>query len=76
MFDIGADLQRAYDEGYKQGKEDERRWWSNHCANCKDAEQTEPQTIIMVKDHGRKQALEMMNLYHKLTDEPQTERSE
>lgn len=34
---------------------------------------TEPQTITMVKDHGRKQALEMINLYHKLKDE-QTER--
>ena len=38
-------------------------------------EQTEPQTITMVKDHGRKQALEMIGLYHKLKDEPQTERS-
>ena len=35
-------------------------------------EQTEPQTITMVKDHGRKQALEMIDLYHKLKDEPQT----
>ena len=34
----------------------------------------EPQMIIMVKDHGRKQALEMINLYHELKTEPQTER--
>ena len=33
---------------------------------------TEPQTITMVKDHGRKQALEMIDLYHELKDEPQT----
>lgn len=33
---------------------------------------TEPQTITMVKDHGRKQALEMINLYHELKTEPQT----
>lgn len=37
---------------------------------------TEPQTITMVKDHGRKQALELINLYHELKTEPQTERSE
>ena len=35
---------------------------------------TEPQTITIAKDHGRKQALEMIDLYHKLKDE-QTERS-
>ena len=32
-------------------------------------EQTEPQTIVMVKDHGRKQALEMIDSYHKLKTE-------
>lgn len=43
MIDIGSDLQRAYDEGYRKGKEDEHRWWSEHCANCTDNED-EPQT--------------------------------
>ena len=33
-------------------------------------EQTEPQTITMVKNHGRKQALEMIDLYHKFKTEP------
>ena len=37
---------------------------------------TEAQTIIMVKNHGRKQALEMIDSYHKIIKtEPQTERS-
>ena len=39
---------------------------------CKFEPKDEPQTITMVKDHGRKQALEMIDLYHKLKDEPQT----
>ena len=38
MFDIGADLQRAFDEGYEKGKADEHRWWSEHCAKCTDAD--------------------------------------
>lgn len=33
----------------------------------------EPQTIVIVKDHGRKQALEKIDLYYKLKTE-QTER--
>ena len=33
----------------------------------------EPQTITIVKGHGRKQALEMVDMYHKLKTE-QTER--
>ena len=37
---------------------------------------TEPQTITMVKDHGRKQALEMIGLYHKLKDETQEREGE
>ena len=41
------------------------------CANAKKVED-EPQTIVIVKDHGRKQVLEMINLYHKL----KTERTE
>ena len=36
------DITDAFMRGYQQGKEDEHRWWSNHCANCKEAEQTEP----------------------------------
>ena len=38
MIDIGADLQRAFDEGYEKGKADEHRWWSEHCANCTDGD--------------------------------------
>lgn len=49
MVDIGLDLQRAYDDGYKQGEEAERAWWiakaiemtldncrsrNNGCKNC------------------------------------------
>ena len=50
----------------------ENGYWVNPLTNRKD----EPQTIIMVKDHGRKQALETIDLYHELKDEPLTERSE
>ena len=50
MVDIGLDLQRAYDDGYQQGIEDEHEWWMdkaieitlercrfihNGCKNCK-----------------------------------------
>ena len=28
--------QTDYERGYQQGKEDEHRWWSEHCANCPD----------------------------------------
>ena len=39
------DITDAFMRGYQQGKEDEHRWWSNFCANCKDADRkTEPQT--------------------------------
>lgn len=38
MIDIGADLQRAFDEGYEKGKAEERRWWTEFCANCKDGD--------------------------------------
>ena len=34
---------KAFAEGYQKGKEDEHRWWSNHCANCTDYKD-EPQT--------------------------------
>ena len=50
MVDISLDLQRAYDDGYQQGIEDEHEWWMdkaieimlercrfihNGCKNCK-----------------------------------------
>lgn len=33
---FGLDL--TDDEGYERGKADEHRWWSEHCANCTDAD--------------------------------------
>lgn len=41
MFDIGADLQRAFDEGYEEGKADRpqgkwiKRFGSINCSVCK-----------------------------------------
>ena len=29
-----GDSQKAYDIGFRKGKEAEHRWWSEHCANC------------------------------------------
>lgn len=57
------EYKRTFAEAYKQG-------FMDAINMCK----TEPQTITMVKDHGRKQALEMINLYHELKTEPQTKR--
>ena len=45
MVDIGADLQRAFDEGYEKGKADEHRWWSEHCANCTDGDRPQGKWI-------------------------------
>lgn len=45
MVDIGADLQRAFDEGYEKGKADEHRWWSEHCANCTDGDRPQGEWI-------------------------------
>ncbi len=52
------------------------RWLLKRLLKKEADREIEPQTIVIVKDHGRKQALEMINLYHELKDEPQTERSE
>ena len=39
-------------------------------SKCHYEPKDEPQMITMVKDHGRKQALEMIDLYHELKTEP------
>ena len=33
---ISDDLHKMYDNGYMAGKDEEHRWWSNHCTNCTD----------------------------------------
>ena len=52
MIDIGADLQRAFDEGYRKGKEDEHRWWSKLCANC-DGVVDEPQESKIIEAYAK-----------------------
>ena len=70
MIDIGADLQRAYDEGYRKGKEDEHRWWSKLCANCDGViDEPQPSKVLEAYAKGYKDGADAVK---GIKNEPQT----
>ena len=44
---------------YEKGKEDEKRWWSGHCAKCTDADRTQGwvDKAISIIDDMRKEGI-------------------
>ena len=77
------DIIDAFMRGYEIGKEQEHRWWSTFCANCKDENSSEnpnncedEPTWEQVKEYCNKRCLDIVDsaLRKKwYKDEPQTD---
>lgn len=75
------DITDAFMRGYEIGKEQEHRWWSAFCANCKDENNSEKPnncepTWEQVKEYCNRRCLDIVDSAMRkqwYKDEPQTE---
>ena len=48
--DLSEYSDKLWKNAYERGKEEEHRWWSEHCAKCTDADRPQGEWIIHFDD--------------------------